>query len=488
MKKVPFYGNHEDNLHCAVAVYRMLFDHFLDRKIGWQEMEKMAGFQPGKAAWTVTIWERMSKQGFDIRMIEPFDYERYETEGQSYLRSYFNSDAQYDWQIKNTNILEIRPYIKSFLAAQSVEYRQASLQDIDEMLADERLVFVTLNSKFLNDRPGYATHAVLIIDKEGNDYIVHDPGLPPAPYRHVAAKKLWQAMGAEKTTSEVTGIKFKPRPMRADQVLANQYPLFSRAALSKLFEKGLVTHKGKALKPGARILSDVVLDADLSSLQVSDATIDLPILYEDDNILVINKPAGILAHTQGAFNPEATVATFLRKHVTELTGERAGIVHRLDRPTSGVMVCAKNPKAMSFLQKQFADRTVEKTYTAIIEGHLRQDEALVDMPIERNPKAPATFRVGPNGKPATTHYKVIKRNEHASLLELKPKTGRTHQLRVHLHQLGHPIIGDPLYGKGAYGDRLYLHAHRLQFIVPETNERKTFTAPLPPEFNEFMER
>ncbi|HEX8763430.1 MAG TPA: RluA family pseudouridine synthase [Candidatus Saccharimonadales bacterium] len=486
MKKVPFYGNREDNLHCAVAIYRMLFDYFLDRKISWEDMEKMSGFKPGKAAWTVTIWERMSKQGFDIRMIEPFDYARYEKEGKPYLQTYL-SKAEYEWQTKNSNILEIRQYISSFLEVQTVEHRRATLQDVDDMLNDGRLVFMTLNSKILNDKPGFASHAVLVIDKDDDNYIMHDPGLPPAPYRRVSAEKLWQAMGAEQTTSEVTGIKFRPRPLRADQVLANQYPLYSRAALAKLFEKGLVKHDGKTLKPGARVLSNVVLDADLSSLQVSDKTIDLPVLYEDDNILVINKPAGVLAHTQGAFNPEATVATFLRKHVTELTGERAGIVHRLDRPTSGVMVCAKNPKAMAFLQKQFADRTVQKTYGAIVEGHLKQLEAVIDMPIERNPKAPATFRVGPNGKSATTHYKVIEQNDHASLLELKPKTGRTHQLRVHLHQLGHPIIGDPLYGKGKYGDRLYLHAHTLEIVLPETGERKIFTAPLPTEFSDYME-
>ncbi len=437
MKKVPFYENHEDNLHCAVAVYRMLFDHFVDRKVSWEDMEKMSGFLPDQPANTAIAWERMTKQGFDIH---------------------------------------------------TVGSGKATLEDIDDMLSDDRLVFMTLNSKALNDKPGFEVHAVLVIDKDGDDYIVHDPGLPPKPYRRVPAAKLWKAMGAERSTSEVTGVKFKPRPMRADQVLANQYPLYSRAALAKLFEKGLVKHEDKLLRPGARILSNTVLDADLSSLQVSSATIDLPVLYEDDDILVINKPTGVLTHTQGAFNPEATVATFLRQHVTELTGERAGIVHRLDRPTSGVMICAKNQKAMSFLQKQFADRTVQKTYAAIIEGHLTEDEAVIDMPIERNPKAPATFRVGPNGKPAITRYKVLQKNEHASLLELKPKTGRTHQLRVHLHKLGHPIIGDALYGQGKYGDRLYLHAFSLEIVMPETNERKIFTAPLPPEFSKYMER
>lgn len=485
MKRVPFYDNHEDNLHCALAVYRMLFGHFMDRKTTWEEMEKMSGFKPGKAAWTVMMWERMSKQGFDIHVIEAFDYAKYLKEGETYLKTYFTKE-QYDWQLKTSNILEIRPLISTFLEEVVVEQRHPTLADIDSLLADGRLVFMTLNAKALNDSEGLNEHAVLIIGKDGDEYIMHDPGLPPQPNRHVAAEKLWQAMGADKSTSEVTGVKFKPHKMRADVVLANMYPTYSRAALSKLFDKGLILTAGKVLKAGDRVLSNIVLDADLSSLGVSNTDIDLPIVYEDEDLVVIDKPAGILTHSQGVFNPEATVATFLRNRTAELTGQRAGIVHRLDRPTSGVLIGAKNPKAMAFLQKQFADRTVEKTYIAIVKGHLNEKEAMIDMAIERNPKAPATFRVGPNGKTAQTRYKVLRENKDSSLVELKPATGRTHQLRVHMAQIGHPIIGDPLYGKGQHGDRLYLHAQNLRIQLPEEDEPRTFTAPLPPEFDEYM--
>jgi len=485
MKKVPFYGNHEDNMHCAVAVYRMLFDYFLDRKLTWGEAEKMSGFQPGKAAWTITMWERMSKQGFDIRMIEPFDYRAYQAEGDSYLRTYFTK-TQYDWMVAHSNILEIRPFIGSFLSQVAVEQRRATLDDLDEMLDDGRLVFLTLNAKTLNGAEGYSDHAVLVIGKTADEYIMHDPGTTPRPERHVDHRTLWEAMGKDKSTSEMTGVKFKPRPMRADLVLAAQYPLYSRAALAKLFDKQLVYLDGRALKSGDKILSNSVLDADLSSLQLTDATIDLPIIYENDDVVVIDKPAGVLTHVQGPFNPEPTVATFLRKRAAELTGERAGIVHRLDRPTSGVLVGAKNPRALSILQKQFADRNVRKTYVAIVQGHLKNKEAIIDMPIERNPKAPATFRVGANGKSATTRYKVLAETSHASLVELKPVTGRTHQLRVHLAHIGHPIIGDPIYGTGEHGDRLYLHAQDLTIILPDETHPRTFTAPLPPEFEEYM--
>jgi 23S rRNA pseudouridine1911/1915/1917 synthase len=485
MKKVPFYPNHPNGMHCAVAVYRMLFDYFLHRKLGWEEAEKLAGFKDGRAAWTVTIWERMSRMGFDIRMIEPFDYRRYTEKGDAYLRSYMKPE-EYDWLTQHSNIRDIQPLIPAFLQAVRVEQRRPTLKDIDDMLADGRLVFLTLNSNLLNDKPGYAQHAVLVFAKDDEGYRIHDPKTDdPRPDRYVPAEKLWAAMGGKDNSAEATGVKLDPKPTRADVQLARMYPLFSRAALAKLFSKGLVKHGDKVLKPGDKVPADAQLDADISSLQQVTAEIDLPVLYEDDDCLVINKPTGVLTHTQGAFNPEPTVATFLRNKVTALTGERAGIVHRLDRPTSGVLVCAKNPEALSWLQQQFSKRLARKTYVAVVQGELAQPEAIINMPIQRNPKAPATFRVGPNGKQATTRYKVLRSNGKHSLLELYPETGRTHQLRVHLAKIGHPIVGDPLYGKGKHGDRLYLHALSLTITLPD-GETKTFRAPLPPEFAELV--
>ncbi len=213
-------------------------------------------------------------------------------------------------------------------------------------------------------------------------------------------------------------------------------------------------------------------------------TIDLPVIYEDRSCVVINKPPGVLSHSKGAFNPEATVATWLTGRLKGLSGERAGIVHRLDRATSGVMICAKTPEAQSWLQKQFSLRKAKKTYLAIVSGTLKQAEAIIDMPIERNPKKPQTFRVGSNGKPATTAYKVLKISDQFSLVKLVPTTGRTHQLRVHLKQLGHPILGDTLYG-GNIAARLYLHAASLEITLP-SRVRKTFEAALPPEFQDII--
>jgi RluA family pseudouridine synthase len=148
-----------------------------------------------------------------------------------------------------------------------------------------------------------------------------------------------------------------------------------------------------------------------------------------------------------------------------------------------VIIGAKNQKALSWLQKQFALRKVKKTYIAVVEGQPDPSEAVINMAIERNPKAPATFRVGPNGKHAITHYKVMRAGERFSLVELKPETGRTHQLRVHLQKIGHPIVGDPLYGGGVYGDRLFLHALSLEITLPN-KDRKTFVAPMSTDFED----
>lgn len=485
MKRVPFYANSENNMRCAVACYRMLFDYFLHKRFpDWQELDAMAGHTDSTAAWTVTMWERMSRQGFDIRMIEPFDYRRYMDEGDAYLHEYFTPE-QYEWQHKHTNITDIAPMVPSFLKQVHPETRRPTLQDIDEMLDEDRLVVVMLNSRVLQGKPGYVSHAVLVIGREADAYIVHDPGLPAQPGSRIARETLWQAMGGENNATEVTGVKFKVIPTRADVILCRMYPEYSRAALAKLFTKGLVSYKGKILKAGDKLLADSQLEADLTSLVPSRNDIDIPVLYEDDDCIVLNKPAGVLTHLHGIFNPEATVASFLRHKLTDLDGIRAGIVHRLDRATSGVIICAKSARAQQYLQKQFAERTVQKTYIAVVEGVPREAEAIIDLPIERNPKAPATFRVGSNGKPASTRYKVVETDEHRSIVELFPKTGRTHQLRVHLAYIGHPIVGDPLYGSGSHGDRLYLHAKQLDIVIP-SGERKVFIAPVPPEFGRVL--
>ncbi len=295
------------------------------------------------------------------------------------------------------------------------------------------------------------------------------------------------------------------RAQRLDQKVIELIPQLSRAYATRLIEEGKVSISGvHVLKPGYKLRAgdEVVVDYDTKELEQV-PHIDLPILYEDSDCVVINKPVGILSHGKGIFNQEATVASWLRDHVQQnsqnshlledrpltdarnVNSGRAGIVHRLDRATSGVMICAKTPEALGWLQKQFSQRKTKKTYYAVVAGHMPHDHAIIDMPIERNPKHPQTFRAGLNGKPAITEYWVKESGDHTSLLELRPQTGRTHQLRVHLSTIGHPIVGDALYN-GKPADRLYLHAERLEITLPDRT-RRIFTAPLPDSFRATIE-
>jgi 23S rRNA pseudouridine1911/1915/1917 synthase len=265
---------------------------------------------------------------------------------------------------------------------------------------------------------------------------------------------------------------------RVDKLLAVHLPQYSRAALAKLFETDLVHLDGKPVKPGHKAREGAIIEADLSSLEQEQQVVELPVLYEDENVVVIDKPAGIISHARGRYWYEPSVASFVRTKVA-LEGERAGIVHRLDRATSGVMICAKNEETMRLLQRQFSDRNVTKTYVAVLENIPKDHEATIDAPIERNPKKPSTFRIGANGKSAQTEYRVIQSSGHRSLVEFIPRTGRTHQLRIHAAFIGCPIVGDALYGTA--GDRLLLHAQSLTICIPQFG-KKTFRSRLPKEF------
>ena len=415
---------------------------------------------------------------------------------------------------------------------------------------------------------------------------------------------------------------------RADKFLAIKFPEYSRAALAKLFLMNLIKINSEPIQPGHKLRPGTTIEYDLGPLQEKPDVIPLPIIFEDDNVIVVNKPAGIISHARGKFWQEASVASFIRDRVSgqtiekrkkkeekdilstncysyvvgcdqeirnklepiceeliqdgnvfkvifnsknqakfielikeylmpgfwnevisvseirfifknesgeveeyncldtnksEIIGlcrkyakkefksietmlsdnvwysqngitedfissilylhasERSGIVHRLDRATSGVMICAKNEATLSFLQKQFSDRKVEKTYVAVVKGKPKHDEAIIDAPIGRDLKTPQKFKVDVDGKVAQTSYKVIKQSDKYTTLELHPKTGRTHQLRVHLLYINLPIVGDSLYGDTPYS-RLMLHARSLKITLP-SGKTAFFEAPLPEEFD-----
>lgn len=272
----------------------------------------------------------------------------------------------------------------------------------------------------------------------------------------------------------------KSAKRRLDSELADRHPGTSRSTWQKHIKAGHISVNGEVqLSPKANIT-----DSDSIAIDTPDAIDftgqELPIIYIDDNVIVINKPIGVLTHAKGALNEEFTVGEFFRRYCTYNSDtNRPGIVHRLDRDTSGIMIGARNEATATMLQKQFADRKTKKTYMAVTVGIPKNDTAKIDLPIGRNPSAPSTFRVDAKGKSAITNYTVVDATDKLALIELRPHTGRTHQLRVHMSYLGTPILGDRVYGKEA--DRLYLHALSLEITIP-TSDRRTFEAPLPPEF------
>lgn len=268
--------------------------------------------------------------------------------------------------------------------------------------------------------------------------------------------------------------------MRLDVYMATYYPEHSRSVWQKYIDRGCVSVNGVVETSTKKTLGE---DDEVSFIlpEKMDFSADtLPILYEDDNVLVINKPAGVLTHSKGALNDEFTVAEFARPFTTfKADTNRPGIIHRLDRDTSGVIAIAKNDETAAYLQKQFSQRTVKKTYVAIVKGEPKQESAIIDVPIGRNPKAPSTFRVDPSGKSAATRYDVLDSHDGTSFVRLQPTTGRTHQLRVHLAYINTPIIGDKVYGK--IGDRMFLHAYKLELTLPG-GTRTVFEAPIPKVF------
>ncbi|MBR2994125.1 RluA family pseudouridine synthase [Candidatus Saccharibacteria bacterium] len=264
----------------------------------------------------------------------------------------------------------------------------------------------------------------------------------------------------------------KPEKVRLDILMGEIFKSYNRSSLQKFIEFGFVTVDGEmAKKPNQKFERGVKIDLKIPDT-MKNADLVPEVIYEDGNVVVLNKPAGLLSMAKGQYCPENTL-------------ERYGLlVHRLDRDTSGVVIMAKSPEVQMFLKKQFQDRKTHKTYYAIVSGRPKLDEAKIDLPLARDLKRPTTFRVDPNGKASETYYKVLKSDGKHSLLELRPTTGRTHQLRVHMKYLGHPILGDPVYGEEE-ADRLYLHANKLEVTLPG-GKRTVFEAKLPEDFENVL--
>ena len=279
--------------------------------------------------------------------------------------------------------------------------------------------------------------------------------------------------------------RISPTKVRLDIYLSTKFDTtISRSLWQKYIKAGYVSVNNKAVTT-PKFEVDETDEIALNLPEKEQADVDLPILYEDDDVIVVNKPSGLLTHAKGGLSDQPTVAEIIRPKTSFATDtDRPGIVHRLDRDTSGLLIIAKNPESAAHLQRQFAERTAKKTYIAITDGKPKLNAAKIDLPIGRNPSAPSTFRIDPNGKPAQTTYHVLTENDTQSLVELKPTTGRTHQLRVHLAHLNAPILGDRVYGKSS-DCRMMLHAQKLEITLP-SGERKVFEAAIPNEFKRFF--
>ena len=261
-----------------------------------------------------------------------------------------------------------------------------------------------------------------------------------------------------------------PEKFRLDHLMMEKYKSYNRSSLQRFIELGYVTVDGEvARKANQKFLKDATITLSVPE-EMKNADIRPEVIYEDENVLVLNKPAGLLSMSKGEYCPEKTLEDF------------GLLVHRLDRDTSGVVILAKNPAVQTFLRKQFQDRKTHKTYVAVVSGRPKLDAAWVDLPIARDLKRPTTFRVDANGKASETFYKVLKSDGRHSLVELRPTTGRTHQLRVHMKYLGHPIVGDVVYGDEKAA-RLMLHARALEITLPG-GERRVFEADVPAEFDD----
>ncbi len=300
--------------------------------------------------------------------------------------------------------------------------------------------------------------------------------------------------------------------IRLDVFLSAQFPDYTRSYFNKLIKNGLVrvnNHKSKSgylLRLGDRVSVTYVS----TEIDMEPADIPIDIIYEDQDIIVVNKPVGMVVHP-GKGNETNTLVNALLNYTNDLadTGSyfRPGIVHRLDKDTSGLLVVAKNEKALWRLRKQFDSKQIHRIYWALVWGDINDEQGTVHEPIARSRKNPIKFVVDARGKDAVTHYKVLRRFEYITLLEFRLETGRTHQIRVHANYLKHPVVGDQLYNgrenqllrlpenlrkRGAHllkmMKRQALHAKELTFIHPVRGERLRFEAPLPQDMQEVMEK
>ena len=286
--------------------------------------------------------------------------------------------------------------------------------------------------------------------------------------------------------------------IRLDSYIANENSDLSRAVIQKLLEDGNILVNDVIKKSSYKVKKGDVIKIEVpepkeSKIEAQDIPIE--VVYEDNDIIVVNKPKGMVVHPANG-NPDGTLVNAIlamcKDSLSGIGGEiRPGIVHRLDKDTSGLLIVAKNDEAHMNMSKQIQERKVTKKYIALVRGVVAEDEATIDLPIARSTKDRKKMAVDPKGKNAVTHFKVLKRYDNYTLLELKIDTGRTHQIRVHMSYIGHPVVGDEVYsnGKNEFGVQgQMLHARYLQFKHPITGKELSLEAPIPEYFEDVLEK
>ena len=303
-----------------------------------------------------------------------------------------------------------------------------------------------------------------------------------------------------------TRIGLEHAGLRLDAYLASQIDGWSRARLQRLIENEDVLVNGKVAKPSYKLREHDEIEVELIAPPADSfapENIPIEIVYEDETLAVVNKPAGLVVHPAAGMS-SGTLANALAYHFQQLphsSGVRPGIVHRLDRDTSGLLVVAKTEAALENLSDQFRDRTVFKSYVALVHGRVAANSGKIDQPLARDPSNRTRMAVVRGGRSALTLYRVRRAFERFTLLDVELKTGRTHQIRVHLAWLKHPVVGDETYGGGRDNtikdpqlrarvrnlNRQFLHAEKLGFTHPTTNEFLKFESPLPAELSGLLE-
>ena len=284
--------------------------------------------------------------------------------------------------------------------------------------------------------------------------------------------------------------------VRLDAYIAKKYTDLSRTMAQKLVEEGNILVNGKSKKISYKVQKGDEIELTIpeaKEIGIKPENIDVEVIYEDKDIIVVNKPKGLVVHPANG-NPDGTLVNAImamcKGSLSGIGGEiRPGIVHRLDKDTSGLLIIAKNDQAHINMSKQIKDRQVKKIYIALVKGRTKEEEATINMPIGRSTKDRKKMAVRKDGKEAITHFKVLRRYNNYTLLEVKIDTGRTHQIRVHMAEIGHPVVGDMVYsnGKNEFGIQgQMLHAKSLDFKHPITGKQMHLEAELPDYFKEVL--